>query len=652
MINIALVGIPNVGKTVLFEALAAQGKKVSGQKGKSRIFATEIFFGDQDYKVTNLSSGYSLFSDSDKSSFTRDFLLTQNIDCLIQVVDSQRKHKSFQLSLELMELEVPLFLVFIDPSRETNELCDKTKSVLHLNCSPLSLDSDSLVSDFLTPLDPLPVVNEYLPVCHQVHHNLKKELDVIQTYYHTPSLWHTIKLLENDPEIIREFSAENIEDLLRGESVTSCDLHVGYDELVDRNRSQFVKKHLTGSLPQQAIHKFSDAIDLVALNPLFGIPLFLGFMWLVFETTFSLGAYPMGWIDQGVGTLQQLILERYPFSWGQSLVSDGIVGGVGAALTFLPPILILVFFLGLIQQSGYFARVAFLLDSFMRRIDLQGKSFIPLLMGFGCNVPAIMAIRSLETVREKTITAMMVPFMSCGARLPIYTLFIAAFFPQKWQGTILFFLYLLGVAAGFLSGMILNKTLPGKPRPLLLEVPPYKIPNFRRLANTCLSKAKLFLLKAGKIILPFSILLWFLFSYPLGSVNELGISGSYASVVGKALEPLFSPLGFDWRVVTGLIAGLGAKEIMVSVFGTFYSLETGSTAGLIQALKSDPFFNPLNALSLLVFVLIYTPCIGVIGILKQELGLKWAIVGFLYPTFLAWLLAFVVYQGGNIILAS
>jgi ferrous iron transport protein B len=382
-------------------------------------------------------------------------------------------------------------------------------------------------------------------------------------------------------------------------------------------------------------------------------------MWVVFQTTFTIGAIPMDLIDGLIGSLQDLLRNYLPENLFSSVLIDGIIGGVGATLVFLPPIMLLFFFLSILQQSGYLARTAYLLDNLMQKIGLGGKSFVPLLMGFGCNVPAIMATRTLTSRKEKIITSMMMPFMSCGAKLPVYTLFIAAFFKEKYQGSIMFGLYIFGILMGILSGAFFNTIMKDKKRHLLLELPAYTLPKIRNIWRAVWNSAKEFLWKAGRVILPLSIVLWFLFTFPISNspdlnsqVEENNIENSYAAKIGKTIEPVFAPLGFDWRISTGILSGLGAKEMLIATFGTLYSLDAEDEVGLVSALQNDPIFTPLIAISLLVFVLIYTPCVAVLAVLKQEFGTKWAVIGLLYPFLLAWVLSFLIYQIGSRLMMS
>jgi len=390
--------------------------------------------------------------------------------------------------------------------------------------------------------------------------------------------------------------------------------------------------------------------DKILLNKFIGIPIFFLLMWLIFQAIFTIGSIPMNWIDKGIVLLKGILTGMIPTVWWKSLIIDGMIGGIGSMLVFLPLIILLFFFLSILEQTGYLNRVSYLFKSTLKIVGLRGESMIPLIMGYGCNVPAIMAVRNLKTRREKIVTAMMIPFLSCSATLPVFTLLIAAFFEEQWRGTILFGLYILGIFFAFLTGAIFSKFVKGEISTAPIILPEYKIPKMKNLWISIWDPLKSFTIKAGKIILPFSILIWILFSFPQINNVPPKIQESYAGQLSMAIAPIFKPIGFDWRIVTGLFGALGAKEVFISTFGILYSLETVSTEGLIHSLQNDPAFNPFIAIILLIFILLYAPCIPVIATMNQQFGKKWAIISFLYPTALAWTICFIIYQVGRLII--
>ena len=389
--------------------------------------------------------------------------------------------------------------------------------------------------------------------------------------------------------------------------------------------------------------------DKILTNKLTGIPIFLFIMWMTFQLIFTIGSIPMNLIDKGIAFIQSTLSENLAQTWWKSLIIDGAIGGIGAMLVFLPLIILLFFFLSILQQTGYLNRVSHLFKSTLKIVGLRGESIIPLIMGYGCNVPAIMATKTLRTRREKIITTMMIPFLSCSATLPVFTLLIAAFFDEQWRGTILFGLYIFGTMLAFLTGLLLNKSIKGTISTAPLILPKYKIPELKTLWISIWGPLKSFTIKAGKIILPFSIIIWMLFSFPQTNNIRPTIQESYAGQISMAIEPIFKPIGFDWRIVTGLLGALGAKEIFISTLGILYSMESPTSEGLIHALQNDPAFTPFIAMILLIFILIYSPCIPVIGTIKHQFGGGWAFFSFIYPTILAWAICFIIYQTGLIL---
>lgn len=383
-------------------------------------------------------------------------------------------------------------------------------------------------------------------------------------------------------------------------------------------------------------HTRSRGIDRFVLHPILGLPIFFAVMWAVFQTTFTLGAYPADLLDGLIVSLIAWVKTTFGDGFIAGILADGILGGVGATIVFIPQIAILFALVAVLEQSGYLARAAYVLENVMRRIGLHGRSAVPMLMGFGCNVPAIMAIRTLPTHREKVITAMMLPFMSCSARLPVLVLLVGAFVPAAWAGTTLFALYAGGIVAAIVTAFLLKHGVKGVARPLLLELPAYRLPNLKTLALVAWGAVKHFLRRAGKILLPLAVVLWVLFSYPAGAPIE----DTYAARVGHTIAPIFSPLGFDWRATTGLIAGIAAKEVYVATVGTLYALaDTEDTTALAARLQADATLDPATIAALLVFIVLYTPCIAVIATLKSELGWRWALFGAVYPTVFAWFAA-------------
>jgi ferrous iron transport protein B len=434
-------------------------------------------------------------------------------------------------------------------------------------------------------------------------------------------------------------------------------------------------------------------IDDILTNRYLGFPVFIFFMWLMFQTTFTVGSYPMVLIDSGVSWLGELIKNSMDNGPLRDLLVDGIIGGVGGVIIFLPNILILFFFISFMEDSGYMARASFIMDRLMHKIGLHGKSFIPLLMGFGCNVPAVMATRTLENKKDRLLTMMIIPFMSCSARLPVYVLLISAFFPHN-QGLVLVAIYLIGVVIAVLVALAMKKLLFAKQDvPFVMELPPYRIPTLKNTSIHMWHKGVQYLKKMGTVILFASIFIWALGYFPqnveystdydqqierLTSTNDIPVhlktkqieqlelakesehqEKSYIGMVGHFIEPVIRPLGFDWKIGVSIVTGLAAKEIVVSTMGVLYQANTDDASNSLQSklqeqihqkgeLKGKKVFTPLVAFGFMLFVLIYFPCVAVIAAIKKESDIKWAAFTMFYTTAIAWIVTFIVYQIGSL----
>ena len=407
--------------------------------------------------------------------------------------------------------------------------------------------------------------------------------------------------------------------------------------------------------------QLTNAIDTLLTHQWLGFPFLIFFMWVMFQATFSLGNYPMEWIEAGVELLGNWVAGIMPEGPLNDLLVNGVIAGVGGVIVFLPNILILFFFISLMEDTGYMARAAFIMDRLMHKIGLHGKSFIPLLIGFGCNVPAIMATRTLESRRDRIITMLITPFMSCSARLPVYILMVSAFFPVN-QGLVLLSVYLVGILMAIGTSLLLKKTLFAQSSdPFVMELPPYRMPTMRNTTIHMWGKAVQYLKKMGTIILFASILIWALGYFPLDQKMETDsaehLEESYIGQVGKFIEPAIEPLGFDWKMGVSIVTGLAAKEIVVSSMGILYHAPDAeeNTQNLIENLQKqensqgEKVFTPLVAYAFMLFILIYFPCMAVIAAIRKEAGTKWALFTIFYTTGLAWVVAFCVYQIGSLL---
>lgn len=407
------------------------------------------------------------------------------------------------------------------------------------------------------------------------------------------------------------------------------------------NEFELIEKVLPKKKPKDTEITWQEKVDSFFLHPFFGIAIFAGMMWLMFQMVFTLGAIPMNWIDALFSAVINGGKELFGTSLLSLLVFDGLVAGVGATVIFLPNIILLFLGLSLMKESGYLARSSYLLNGFFRRMGLSGRVSVPLLMGFGCNVPSVMAVSTLESRKEKIAVAMMSLFMSCGARLPVYTLLIGAFLPLQWRGITLFCIYLFGIFVAFGTGEIIGKWYPEKSLPLLLQLPKYHRPSLKKICSFSWRQGVHFFERVWKFIVPASILLWMLFSFPISALETGGVEASYGARMAKTIQPIFAPLGFDWTITAGVFAGVSAKEVMVSSFAQIYEQDNDEMLG--KYLQTLPQFSLPTVFALLVFTLLYMPCIAVIATIKAQLGTQWALIGAVYPTVLAWIFGFLVY---------
>ena len=392
----------------------------------------------------------------------------------------------------------------------------------------------------------------------------------------------------------------------------------------------------------------TDKIDAVVTNRWLAFPIFIAMLYLIFQATFTLGDYPMQWIDWFVGKVGEFTAMVMPDGWFKDLVVNGVISGVGSVLVFLPNILILYFFISLMEDSGYMSRAAFIVDKLMHKIGLHGKSFIPMVMGFGCNVPAIMATRAIESRKSRMITIAIIPFMSCAGRLPIFVLLAGAFFPGN-AALALLGIYMLGIVLAILSAIVLSKFVKDDDLPFVMELPPYRMPTAKSIFRHTWEKGAQYLKKMGGIIMVASVIIWFLGYYPNHDAYETVAEqqeNSYIGQLGRAIEPVIEPMGFDWKLGIGLISGVGAKELVVSTLGVLYVDDPDADS--VSLAERIPI-TPLVAFCYMLFVLIYFPCIAALAAIKQESGSwKWALFAACYTTVLAWLVSFAVYQIGGL----
>ncbi|HEX55081.1 MAG TPA: ferrous iron transport protein B [Candidatus Altiarchaeales archaeon] len=676
-IRVALIGNPNSGKTTLFNRLTGSRQHVGNWPGKT-VEKKEGYTEYKGYKIeiVDLPGTYSLTAYSIEELIARNYIVDERPDVVIDVIDSTNLERNLYLAIQLIELNANLILDFnmIDLVKKENLKIDTDKISYYLNTEIVETSAtkgfgiENLLDKIIEIYEnekkgkrdkqdkPIVVYGKELEEhLNELKEFIDENIVLDKKYNHR---WVALKLLENDKEVINL-----IKDVENGEKVIT--------------RAQKIRKHLEGifgedpesiiadsrygfihGIIKESVEKksdrisISDRIDKVVMNRFLGIPIFLTIMFLIFKLTFEIASPISDYIDEFFGFLcnfsENFLNSMNAPPWLISLINDGIIAGVGSVLVFIPFIFMLFFIIAILEDCGYMARAAFVMDKAMHKIGLHGKSFIPLLLGFGCNVPGIMATRVLENEKDRIQTILINPFMSCSARLPVYVLFTAAFFPDNGD-MVVYSLYILGIVVAIVMGLIFKNTLfKGLSSPFVMELPPYRMPTLRGTMIHMWERGYLFIKKAGTIIFATIIIIWLLASLPVGV--EYGSENSYAGIIGKMISPIFEPLGFsDYRVSTSLLFGFVAKEVVVGSLGALYGVTDveNNENMLIENLHAQ--FTPLSAYSFLVFVLLYAPCVATIGVIREEIGWKWAIFTAIYTTIIAWFVAFLVYQVGSLI---
>ena len=779
-IRIALAGNPNCGKTTMFNNITGAkqhvgnypGVTVEKKEGHTNFDGQELLFID-------LPGTYSLTARSLDELVARNVIVNDNPDVIVNVLDASNLERNLYLAAQLLELEKPMVIALnmSDVAEEMGikydlkKMAEMTGATIVNTVGRTNIGTKELLEATVSVAASKKAPGVTINYGDLLEGKIAELVDLLKeagtvTY---PLRWIAVKLLEKDADVIgKVMRFDNTEaviqkaEAIREEIKNQVDLDVVFQEYRHRFAVEVYNTCLTQAPTQ--LETRSDRYDKILTHRILGLPIFMVVMWLLFNFVNTVGAIPQGWIEDGFTALQAWVVTVIPEGQLQSLISDGVIAGVGAVLSFVPLILLLFLGISFLEDTGYMARAAFVIDRVMRACGLHGKSFIPLLLGFGCSVPSVMGARILDNYKDRMVTILITPFMSCSARLPVYTLFAAAFFPPEWAGTVVFGVYALGIVFGIVFAKIFRKYLfAGEAEPFVMELPPYHLPTLKATLTHMFERGIMYLKKAGTFILAASILVWFITTYPMDveyskdydalhdqvaqtyemkdaeTLAHFGITTddqkdavdkivedmkstvqdatdaakaagedepevaveedseapelfndikdenkdlfpaawamyknsanldaendkldkeqasekieqSYAASFGKAINPVLEPLGFDWKMGLSLVAGLAAKEVVISTLGTIYAVggDDQNPAPLTEYLQNDPHFTPLIALTLMLFILIYPPCIAALAVIKRETGSwKWMLFMFFYENAFAWIACFIFYNIGR-----
>jgi len=732
IINVALVGNPNCGKTTLFNFASGSTEHVGNYSGVTVDAKLGSFEANgYTFNLVDLPGTYSLTAYSPEELYVRNYIINEVPDVIINVIDSSNLERNFYLTTQLIDMDIKL-VVALNMYDELKAKGDRFNynalaEMIGVPFVPTVSSKGKGINELFDKV--AEVYEDKAPCVRHIHINYGKEietaiLNIQNQIKDKDNFWLTdkissrflaIKLLEKD-----EAATQMTDNCVNAKTIRSTTYteikrieHLFEEDsetAITDSKYGFIAGALKETYKESGIkrRRKTEMIDNFITHKVFGFPIFIFFIWLMFQTTFSLGEYPkqlFEWLVWYIGSKVEVFM---PEGMLKDLLIHGVIDGVGGVVVFLPNILILFFFISLMEDTGYMARVAFIMDKVMHKIGLHGKSFIPLIMGFGCNVPAIMATRTLENRNDRLLTMLINPLMSCSARLPVYVLIIGAFFPEQ-AGTVLFAIYLFGIAVAATVAIIFKKLLfNSKEAPFVMELPPYRVPTLNSTLRHMWHKGVQYLNKMGGIILVASVLVWALGYFPRNSAEDVVYkskiekleaeysqktfdvtdslivrkqknefdslrlvleieqssvrqANSYIGKIGKFIEPAMSPLGFDWKMSVSILSGVAAKEIVVSTLSVLYKTNIEENENLIENLRNERYtdgkrqgekvFNTISALSFLVFILIYFPCVAVVAAIRNESGsIRWALFTILYTTALAWVLSFAIYQVGKLFL--
>jgi len=665
----ALVGNPNCGKTTLFNEITGStqyvgnwpGVTIEKKEGKARKL-------EEDVRIIDLPGIYSLSPYSMEEIIARDYLMDERPDVLINIVDATNIERNLYLTTQVIELGVPVVVALnmMDAIEARGDVIDVEglQRALGVPVVPTAASKGRGVKELMDKALEVakkaskPAVFTYDEAVEKVLSKVQEQCAAALAEQRYNPRWVALKILEGDEKAREKLKLpESLFDSIRPlQEQLEADYDNDMETIIADNRYRVIAHMVKQSVKKKSASgelTLSDKIDKIVTNKFLAIPLFLLIMFGLFQLTFgAIGSFTVDFVDVLInenlaGAVSDWLTNAGAADWLHSLIVDGIIGGMGSMLVFVPQIMILFFFLSILEDSGYMARAAFVMDRLLRKLGLTGKSFIPMLMGFGCSVPAVMSARTLENEKDRRLTIILTPFMSCGARLPVYAIFAAAFFAKN-QGMVIFSIYLLGILIAILSGIVLKKTLfKGEAAPFVMELPPYRLPTFKGLMIHMWDRAKGFIKKAGTIIFSAAVLIWVLqsFSFSLQMVEDP--SESIMGAIGAAIAPFFAPLGFgDWRSSVALLTGFVAKEVVVSTLGILHGVGE-EAAQLIPALQSA--FTPLTAYAYMAFTLLYLPCIAAFATIKREMNSwKWTLFAVGYQTAIAWVVAFLIFNVGRL----
>ena len=701
-INVALVGNPNCGKTSIFNIAAHAHERVGNYSGVTVDEKVGTFsHGGYTFNLTDLPGTYSLSAYSPEELYVRKHIIEKTPDIILNVVDGSNLERNLYLTTQLIDMDITMVMALnmYDELQKSGDRLDmeQLSTLLGMPIVPTTGRSGAGIDRLFDKI--IEVYEGRDTKTRHIHVNHGKVLgDCIarlrtELYEHgfsdtLSTRFLSIKLLENDKQLEQyvqqhdpDGSVLKMRDAIAeeykrnsGRRLVETDGAGGHK--VDVEERQDIESAITdakyafvrGALAEcyqrnekSTLHALTDKIDAVVTHRWLGYPVFLVVMFVTFFCTFAVGQYPMDWLESLFGWLGEVVGGAMSDGPLKSLVCDGIIAGVGSVLVFLPNILILYLFISFMEDSGYMARAAFIMDKLMHRMGLHGKSFIPMIMGFGCNVPAIMATRTIEDRKSRLLTMLVIPMMSCSARIPVYVILVSAFF-SKWAAFVLMGLYLLGMIMAVLMAKLFSRFfVKGESLPFVMELPPYRMPTAKAVLRHTWEKGKEYLKKMGTIILGASIIVWALSYYPTHEDRRIQAENSYMAQIGKAIEPAMRPCGFDWRQSVSLLAGVGAKEVVASTMAVVYATSSDEAAMLEEDFESEENesriaqliknnMTPLSALSMLLFILLYMPCVSTIVAIKNESGKwKWALFTVAYTIGLAWIVSTLVFQIGSLL---